>query len=562
MKKILVLNHTRMGDLIQTTPLLTGLKEKYPDSEVTLLGNVKFASVCKHAPNIDKLMILDVAQFIKDDEETSILDVYRYLENLVDELKGMKFDIVINLSHSKFSAALTRHLGAKEVHGFNATEDGLRIINDPWLVYFSSFLVFRKLNSLNLVDINQLGGGVTPKARSLVLNTEEPKKLALTVLEKIGIKDGERVIGIQAGSSLKERRWPSEHFAAAADIISRKRGAKVILFGAPSEAELGKEVESAMKEPCINLIGETSLDELIGLVERCELLITNDTGTMHIAASVGTPSVALFLVHAFAAETGPHSIGNVIIEPDMECFPCAHNTTCPHYACLTTITPEEVAEAAEIVEKLKTDPGYTVDPNQFPGKRLLTQYFDEAGLLDLRPITKSPLKDEDAFARMYRYYFALQVTKGLNDSYWKTKLEKDYIEWSDEKTVEWAEKKIEVFQKLASASQKGIKMLTEAEKHYRKGKVEKVQVIGDALLELDSEIEVLGHTNMELKPLVRLFELGKENLTAGDVGLMMVKTKLLYKGILTGTAFMIRLLGVWSSRSKSRQNMETLEECL
>ena len=221
MKKILVLNHTRMGDLIQTTPLLAGLKEKYPESEITLLGNVKFAAVCKHTPNIDNLMILDVVQFIREEGETSILDVYRYLENLVDELKEKKFDTVINLSHSRFSAALTRHLGVKDVHGFNATDDGQRLINDPWLVYFSSFLVFRKLNTINLVDINQLGGGVKPNARSLKLDTGGPEKSAQAVLERIGIKAGERVIGIQAGSSLKERRWPSEHFALAADLVSR-----------------------------------------------------------------------------------------------------------------------------------------------------------------------------------------------------------------------------------------------------------------------------------------------------------------------------------------------------
>ncbi len=534
-----------MGDLLQTTPLLAGLKEQDKEAEITLLGNVKFIDVCKHLPNIDRLLTFDVQQFQKDGEELSILDIYRYFDRLIDELQKEKFDELINLSHSKLTAAISRLLGIRHVRGFYSTEDGYRVINGRWLIYFSAFLAFRSYNTFNLVDIYQLGGGVTPKGRGLFLNTKEPQKAAASLLADVGIKDGEKVIGLQAGSSLKERRWPPEKFAAAADMVSRKLGAKVLLFGTESEKELGEAVASHMEERSISFLGKSSLEELIGLVKRCDILLTNDTGTMHIAAAVGTPLVALFLVHAFGVETGPSSEGNIVIEPEIECFPCSHNSKCPHYACLNHVTPEDVAAAADIALGFSQGKSTPLPAGSFAMSRPLISRFDEAGFLDFQPLIKRELKEEDIFSRIYRYFFVSSAVKGLDDSYWVDTLKKNYLQWDAEKVLEWVRAEKETFSKLAVLANSGLKLAGEMELDYKKGKIEKVKKRSGDIAGIDREIEIMGNAHPELKPIVRLFELGKENLTGDNPVMMLSKTKILYKGILSGTAFMQTLLDKW-----------------
>ncbi|MDH4233241.1 MAG: glycosyltransferase family 9 protein, partial [Nitrospirota bacterium] len=337
---------------------------------------------------------------------------------------------------------------------------------------------------------------------------------------------------------------------------------KVLLFGAPSEKELGMQISSMMKEKNINLVGETTLSELIGLVKRCELLITNDTGTMHIAAATGTKIVGLFLVHAFAPETGPYSEGNIILQPDMECFPCYHNTTCPHYACLEKITPEEVAQASRMIEELQDRPDLNIDAATFPEKVVVTSHFDEANFIWFRPLKKCEPQSHNILALMYRYFFISQAAGGLKDNYWLEKLNKNYLAWTPEKAEEWTGKVQERFRKLANAASRGLKLISDTEAHLKKGRIDKVKEKGEEIVAVDREIDILGHAHAELRPLTRLFELGKENLVDKDVGMMLAKTKVLYKGILLGTAGMIRIIGVWGDNSRKNNSMETAKGSL
>ncbi|TBR21283.1 MAG: glycosyltransferase family 9 protein, partial [Candidatus Nitrosotenuis sp.] len=355
MKKILVLNFTRIGDLIQTSPLLSGLKDEFPGCHITLAANVSFAGICQNLPNIDTTVVFDPKRFIHaDGGQTSITDVYNYLDEFVTHLAAEKFDILINLSHSNLTAIMGRLLNIPDVRGIGIDGEGNKLVHGSWLMYFSSLLSFRLYNTFNIVDIYQLGGGVRPKGRGLFIDSAKPSSLAAPLLAELGVAEGDRLIGIQAGASMKERRWPSRNFAKSADILARRWNAKVALLGAASEKELVDEVAAAMEMPHINLAGKTSLEQLIGVVKRCGVLVTNDTATMHIAAATGTPIVALFLVHAYGFETGPYCDKAVILEPEIPCFPCLHSSTCPHYACLEYVTPEMVADAAD---HLANNPG-------------------------------------------------------------------------------------------------------------------------------------------------------------------------------------------------------------
>ena len=295
--KILILNLTRMGDLIQTSPLVRGLKSKYPDCHITMLANVKFAGIAKFIDGIDRLDVFDVRQFGSTGAgEVDALAVYEYLDTLVEEMRDRQFDILINLSHSRLSAMLARLIEPKDTRGFSSTACGYRLILDPWIIYFTSFLGFRRYNRFNIVDLYMKSAGVAPgdNTRLNLRPDAEAEQSVDKQMDELGIKADDLLAGIQAGSSREDRRWGAQNFAQVADRLSADLGAKIILLGADTEKELTKEVETAMTTPAINLAGSTSLGQLTQWVKRLNLLVTNDTGTMHIAAAMETPIVALF----------------------------------------------------------------------------------------------------------------------------------------------------------------------------------------------------------------------------------------------------------------------------
>ncbi|MGK7345958.1 MAG: glycosyltransferase family 9 protein [Candidatus Nitrospinota bacterium M3_3B_026] len=404
-ENILILNLTRIGDLIQTTPLIKGLREKHPSARITVLANVKFAGILELVEGVDEILIFDIQQFAsKDGAEPDVLAIYEYLDGITRRLAGRRFDLVINLSHSKLSAMMARLIEARDAAGFIASPTGDRLVKNPWLIYFMSMLNFRMLNRFNLVDMYLRTGGAAPGSGARLGLSAGEEEMARIGRESaaLGVGPDEPLVAVQAGASRSDRRWSPKNFAEAADRLSRARGAKTVLLGAPAEAELGAQVEAAMETPAINLVGKTSLAQLAAWVRRADLLITNDTGTMHVAAALGTPIVALFFAHARVEETGPYAEGAYILSADIECAPCSHRTKCEHLSCLGRITPEDVAEAgmaamdgAKLPER----------PERGAGVRIYRSAFGADGGVEYVPFGLPELSRDEFFAYLYRPLF-------------------------------------------------------------------------------------------------------------------------------------------------------------
>jgi hypothetical protein len=376
-----------------------------------------------------------------------------------------------------------------------------------------------------------------------LIDRAKPEEDAKKLLADLGIAEGEKLIGIQAGASMKERRWPSEKFAQTADILSERWNAKILLFGAASEKELVDEVAAKMLRPYINLAGGTTLEQLIGIVQRCSLLVTNDTATMHIAAAVGTPITALFLVHAYAAETGPYCEGAVTLEPDISCFPCQHSSQCPHYACLDYITPQNVADAADICIAMKNGHSPEAPDDRFPAVRVMTTYFDEMGFLDSRPLKKMPIRENDILGRMYRYLFMRALTNEISADFWKKPLERHCWPEAKDETAKWVEKERVAFRKLAETASEGRQAILQAQRDYKSGRLDKVKLSAKNLVAIDGRIEMAGYANPELMPIVRLFIMGKGNMGDTSIEVMFGQTEMLYTEAKAAAESMIRMLG-------------------
>ncbi|MBV8815396.1 MAG: lipopolysaccharide heptosyltransferase II [Verrucomicrobia bacterium] len=142
------------------------------------------------------------------------------------------------------------------------------------------------------------------------------------------------------------KRWP--YFAEAAKCLSERHGLQWHIFGTAKEQPLGTEIASQLGAAAVNLVGKTTLAELIAELSRCRLLLTNDTGTMHLAAHLGVPTVAIF-GSTEPALTGPIGAGHTIIRHRVECSPCFLRTCPIDFRCMRRISVEEVVQAVEKV---------------------------------------------------------------------------------------------------------------------------------------------------------------------------------------------------------------------
>ncbi|MBF0293303.1 MAG: glycosyltransferase family 9 protein [Nitrospinae bacterium] len=522
---ILILNLTRMGDLIQTTPLIHGLREQNPDCRITMLANAKFAGILKFVEGVDELVTLDIHQFASKggEEETDLLKVYEYLDGVGAELKTKKFDQIINLSHSKLSAALSLLLNIPDGRGFLSTPRGSRIIRNPWLVYFTSFLAFRRFNRFNLVDMYVRGADLTPgPSTRLALKPDEAAIVETRAkMEAMGVKDGDILVGFQAGASREDRRWNPRNFAKVGDALAESMNAKIVLFGSASEKKLGDEIELAMTAPVINLMGKTSLPELVAWVKRANLLVTNDTGTMHIGAAVGTPIVALFFVHARCEETGPYCDGAIILQSDISCAPCAHNAPCDHYSCLEYITADDVSAISRSV--LRNEPLPLVDTPFFKRVKLYKSRLNPSGGADFVPMKKDPLDKYELFAYLYEPLFATALANWAAPERMKEgaelfepaveRLKNLFAPQTPKDLGVWLNRAGEGAQKLLFIAEETIKLTV---------KIPTVKTskaladIADRLGHLDVEIGTIADTHIAVSPLAYVYRRRLENFEGDD----------------------------------------------
>ena len=575
-----------MGDLLQTTPLIAGLKEKYPDSKITLLANKNFADICNDIPFIDELHTFDIKQFApkKTGDEPSLLLIYNYLEGLVDEMKEKRFDAVINLSHSKLSAIFTSLLNIPDVRGLTSTGYGHRVIRHPWLNYFCNIIFNRNYNRFNLVDIYMKSGDVQPFSKRLFLNSSnESEKFADEFLEKNGVSDGDMLIGFQPASSRPDRRWSSDSFAKLGLELVKKYGAKIIIFGVPSEKDVGDEIQSKMDGRAINAAGKTSVRELSALLKRCHLLVTNDTGTMHVAAAVGTKVVALFFAHALVHETGPYGEGHIILQADIPCSPCSHHTNCKNPICKDYIAVEDVLSAVEIINKGQGARGKGQDDTivtlseakgleearffglrpqnditcNFSKVKPYYSVFDKDNMVEFLPLIKKTLDINDIVGNAYRTMWkrVLGDNGRLNISS-HTYTEEILEESRDvaEKLKEHYDIKInaiihlnnlpKIFNKLAQFGKDGVSITKDIIKEVSRVKfdAEYVKGLGNKIDEIDKKINLLGLTETAAGPIVSMFKFAKENLQGDNILLLAEDTLIIYTTLIIEANIMEQML--------------------
>ena len=330
--RILIIKPSSLGDVVHAMPTVAALRRRFPSAKITWLVKRKWAAVLEGNPHLDEVLALDLSP-------TGWPAAWR-------AVRAGSFDAVVDLQGLLRSAVLGWISGASVRIGFANGREG-----SPWFYTERVTVPSPPIHAVDryLLTAKYLGadpGEVKPSDFPLPHDAQAEARVEV-LLVAAGIQAGGMLVAMNPSARWDTKRWPPESFAAVGDRLQQDGAARVALIGGRDERPLGEQVMRAMRTMPVDLIGRTTLKELIALLRRVRLLVTNDSGPMHLAAAVGTPVITLF-GPTDPARTGPYGAGHTVLRSGVPCSPC-FSRRCMNSVlmeCLTTIHPEQVFDAA------------------------------------------------------------------------------------------------------------------------------------------------------------------------------------------------------------------------
>ena len=350
MKQVLIINVTRMGDLIQTGPLLSRLREEWPDVAIDLVVDRSFAPTAALLTGLRQVISYDFNRLLDDcrTQSKSLVTLMQEMTAWAAPLRDARYDRIVNLTFNRQTGLLASYIGAPDLRGITAGPDGSPIVQNPWLSYFTDLHRHRRFNRFNLVDLYAMGGSGPGTFSPLSVTVPADGRAWADDFLRSQTTTVRQWIAVQVGASDVMKAWRPEYFGRTMAHLSRHPGVGFVVIGTAAEAESIEPAKTTYRArggaaPILDASGRTTLNQLVGLLSRCQLLLTNDTGPMHLAVGVGTAVIDLSVGHVDHHETGPYGPGHWVIQPDLACSPCGFDQICAHHACKDRLMPEEVA---------------------------------------------------------------------------------------------------------------------------------------------------------------------------------------------------------------------------
>jgi heptosyltransferase-1 len=337
---ILIVKLSAIGDVIHTLPSAAALRELYPDAHITWVVEEASSDLLAGHPDLDRVLISKRRKWLRELVNPQRAGrAFHEVREFLKALRDRPYDLVIDF-HGLFKSAFIVLLsGGHRKLGYDSMQElsGL-FLNEKIPEDMNKHAVDRYLDFLR-----HLGAKVGEPQFHVPVDEENKRKVD-SLLERRGIVRDERFVAISPVALWDTKLWEGKKFAMLCDRLIGELNLKLVLTGARADGLLQR-IEKSVNRPIINLGGETTLRDLAYLFGRAALLITTDSGPMHIAAAVGTPVVALFGPTS-PARTGPRGRGHTIIQKDLECSPCFQKK-CEVLTCMKEITVEEVFQAVK-----------------------------------------------------------------------------------------------------------------------------------------------------------------------------------------------------------------------
>lgn len=351
-KPLLIVLIAGIGDLVLASKSIRAMRNSYPNSDIHLLTSTEAASIARNYNYLNYVWAFPIRELRRS--KRYLFDILR----LIFELRKTQFVIAVNLfAVDSWLGAMKMGLfflllSARVKVGHNNKGFGLFLTKK---VPAETFQNRHRVDAMNDIAL-QAGGRPGENGIDVFWDKRCEKKWSYLFESKTPYTN-ERIVGLNPGGDRENRRWNPENFAIVGDKIIEEFNAKIILLGGPGEENIARQIENKMRNDTINLAGKLTLNELTYIISKFDLLVTNDSGPMHIAAGVRTPLVAIFGPQN-PAIVGPYTSKKLytVLYKDVNCRPC-NKKRCDLPICLDLITPDEVYEkCVELLDANKSIP--------------------------------------------------------------------------------------------------------------------------------------------------------------------------------------------------------------
>jgi len=353
--KILIVKTSAIGDVIHTLPALLSLRAHYPDAHIAWLVEETAADLITGHPALDRVLVARRKAWLTDLRAGRVLRALREFVRFVRIVRDTRYDLIIDFQGLLKSAVWV--LLAKGVRkagfgrGMEHAELSYVVLNEPVpAVEMNQHAIEREL-----LLLKGIGVPATGVRYELPVSPEDASEAA-ALLRASGIGEQDRVVAINPMARWPTKLWEPAHFAAVADRLE-EQGIRVVFTGGAQDQSSIDEICRLMSSKSRRLDGRTNLKTLASIFRRTQVLLTTDSGPMHLAAAIGTAVVALFGPTA-PWRTGPYGPGHTVLRAGISCSPCfkkdCRTADYEERACMKRLSVDEVVRA--VLEKLAAAP--------------------------------------------------------------------------------------------------------------------------------------------------------------------------------------------------------------
>jgi len=332
--RVLVVRFSSLGDLVLTSSPIKSLQQVFPQAEIFFLTKGRYRDIAAGLPFVSQIISLD--------SETKHKGIAGFF-NLIEELKSFHFDIIVDL-HSNWRSFLIRK--------FLAAPQKVKYHKRSWARFLMVHFKWLKIKPRHTLELYQsalrkLGVFSTLLSPQLNLKPED-SNWGVNYLKERKVFPGDYLIGLSPGAKWETKRWDKEKFAETGQILAEKLNAKLIIFGDEKEKELVSQIAQSLKEHNPIAAVGLKLNQLVAVIDQCKILISNDSGLMHIATARNVPVAAIFgPTHPKLGFT-PFGEKSIALSANVQCSPCSLHGQSPCYQksrfCMDFISPQKVVE--------------------------------------------------------------------------------------------------------------------------------------------------------------------------------------------------------------------------
>ncbi|MFC1562509.1 glycosyltransferase family 9 protein [candidate division KSB1 bacterium] len=314
---ILIVKLDHLGDVITSLPSVYAIRRKFPEAEITSLVGEWVKDVLKNNPYIDNVIIYNSKRFEPKKHKYSLSKTVKLLSNIFEK----RYDLIVGLRDDWLTLVFSLIYFPKVRIDRGTVRFRLKYKK------FSDLFLRRTSSDKNIheIDTNMMiaetGGIDQIKEEKSIFLTDKERNWAEDFLASLGLK-GKRFVIISPGAKWKYRRWDVRKFANLADKIKKEFELEIVIAGSKDEIDTAEEMQKIMKGDSISIAGKTNIRQILSLLERALLCITNDSGMVHLSSGLNVPIAAIFGPQD-PEKFGPWSDNSIVFHKKVDCFPCS-----------------------------------------------------------------------------------------------------------------------------------------------------------------------------------------------------------------------------------------------